>query len=54
MSILGGGILKGMKVTLKNFVGSFFDKKRELRDRLLMLAPFDYHWLSQRVFSGNS
>lgn len=31
MSILGGGILKGMKVTLKNFVGSFFDKKREHR-----------------------
>ena len=28
MSILGAGIFKGMAVTLKNFVGSYFDKDR--------------------------
>ena len=28
MSVLGSGILKGMAVTLKNFVGSYFDKER--------------------------
>ena len=28
MSLLGGGIFKGMAVTLRNFVGSYFDKER--------------------------
>ncbi len=36
MSILGAGIFKGMGVTLKNFVGSYFDKDR--------LTTNDYSW----------
>ena len=28
MSLLGGGIFKGMAVTLRNFVGSYFYKDR--------------------------
>ena len=36
MSILGAGIFKGMAVTLKNFVGSYFDKDR--------LTTNDYSW----------
>ena len=36
MSILGGGIFKGMAVTLRNFVGSYF-----YRDRLV---TNDYSW----------
>ena len=36
MSILGGGIFKGMAVTLRNFVGSYFSKER--------LTPNDYSW----------
>ena len=39
MSLLGGGILKGMGVTLRNFVGSFFDKNRQHR-----LFTRDYAW----------
>ena len=36
MSILGGGIFKGMAVTLRNFVGSYFSKER--------LTTNDYSW----------
>ncbi len=36
MSLLGGGILKGMAVTLRNFVGSYFDRDR--------LTTNDYAW----------
>ena len=36
MSILGGGIFKGMTVTLRNFIGSYFSKER--------LPPNDYSW----------
>ena len=36
MSILGGGIFKGMGVTLRNFVGSYFRKER--------LTTNDYSW----------
>ena len=36
MSLLGGGIFKGMAVTLKNFVGSYFDKER--------LTTNEYAW----------
>ncbi len=36
MSILGGGIFKGMAVTLRNFVGSYFRKER--------LTTNDYSW----------
>ena len=36
MSILGGGIFKGMAVTLRNFVGSYFYKDR--------LTTNDYSW----------
>ena len=36
MSILGVGIFKGMAVTLKNFVGSYFHKER--------LTTNDYSW----------
>ena len=36
MSILGAGIFKGLGVTLKNFVGSYFDKER--------LTTNDYSW----------
>ncbi len=36
MSILGGGIFKGMAVTLRNFVGSYFYKER--------LITNDYDW----------
>ena len=36
MSILGGGIFKGMAVTLRNFVGSYFRKER--------LITNDYSW----------
>ena len=36
MSILGGGIFKGMAVTLRNFVGSYFSKER--------LITNDYSW----------
>jgi NADH-quinone oxidoreductase subunit I len=36
MSILGGGIFKGMAVTLRNFVGSYFYKER--------LTTNDYEW----------
>ena len=39
MSILGGGILKGMAVTLKNFVGSYFDKER--------LTTKEYVWKAE-------
>ena len=39
MSILGGGILKGMAVTLKNFVGSYFDKER--------LTTKEYAWKAE-------
>ena len=36
MSILGGGIFKGMTVTLRNFIGSYFSKER--------LTTNDYSW----------
>tara|TARA_Y100001968_G_scaffold136809_1_gene124992 strand:+ start:558 stop:1346 length:789 start_codon:yes stop_codon:yes gene_type:complete len=36
MSLLGSGIFKGMAVTLKNFVGSYFDKER--------LTTKEYAW----------
>ena len=36
MSILGGGIFSGMMVTLRNFVGSYFDSNR--------LTTNDYSW----------
>ena len=36
MSLLGGGIFKGMAVTLRNFVGSYFDKER--------LTTKEYAW----------
>jgi NADH-quinone oxidoreductase subunit I len=36
MSILGGGIFKGMAVTLRNFIGSYFYKER--------LTTNDYEW----------
>ena len=36
MSLLGGGIFKGMAVTLRNFVGSYFKKER--------LVTNDYAW----------
>jgi NADH-quinone oxidoreductase subunit I len=36
MSILGAGIFKGMAVTLRNFVGSYFNKER--------LVTNDYSW----------
>ena len=36
MSLLGGGIFKGMAVTLRNFVGSYFYKDR--------LTTNDYSW----------
>jgi|TARA_B100001245_G_scaffold220550_1_gene191198 NADH-quinone oxidoreductase subunit I len=36
MSILGGGVFKGMVVTLRNFVGSYFYKDR--------LTTNDYSW----------
>ena len=36
MSILGGGVFKGMAVTLRNFVGSYFYKDR--------LTTNDYSW----------
>ena len=36
MNLLGGGILKGMAVTLRNFVGSYFSKER--------LNTNDYAW----------
>ena len=36
MSLLGGGIFKGMAVTLRNFVGSYFNKER--------LVTNDYAW----------
>ena len=36
MNILGTGIFKGLGVTLKNFVGSYFDKER--------LTTNDYSW----------
>ena len=39
MSILGGGIFKGMAVTLRNFVGSYFRKER--------LITNDYEWRSE-------
>ena len=37
MSILGGGIFKGMAVTLRNFVGSYINKKERLTTN-------DYSW----------
>ena len=37
MSILGGGIFKGMAVTLRNFVGSYFRKER-------FITTNDYSW----------
>ena len=37
MSILGGGIFKGMAVTLRNFVGSYINKKERL-------PTIDYSW----------
>ena len=37
MSILGGGIFKGMAVTLRNFVGSYINKKE-------CLPTNDYSW----------
>ena len=37
MSILGGGIFKGMAVTLRNFVGSYINKKERLPTN-------DYSW----------
>ena len=37
MSILGGGIFKGMAVTLRNFVGSYLRKER-------FLTTNDYSW----------
>jgi len=37
MSILGGGILKGMAVTLRNFLGSYTNKKERLPTN-------DYSW----------
>jgi NADH-quinone oxidoreductase subunit I len=37
MSILGGGIFKGMAVTLRNFVGSYFSKER-------FITTNDYSW----------
>jgi len=37
MSILGGGILKGMAVTLRNFLGSYTNKKERL-------PTIDYSW----------
>ena len=39
MSLLGGGIFKGMAVTLKNFVGSYFDKER--------LTTKEYAWKAE-------
>jgi NADH-quinone oxidoreductase subunit I len=36
VSLLGGGIFKGMAVTLRNFVGSYFNKER--------LVTNDYAW----------
>ena len=39
MSILGGGIFKGMAVTLRNFIGSYFHKER--------LITNDYEWRSE-------
>ena len=36
MSLLGGGIFKGMAVTLRNFIGSYFNKER--------LVTNDYAW----------
>lgn len=37
MSILGGGIFKGMAVTLRNFLGSYTNKKKRL-------PTIDYSW----------
>ena len=37
MSILGGGIFKGMAVTLRNFVGSYLRKER-------FITTNDYSW----------
>ena len=37
MRILGGGIFKGMAVTLRNFVGSYINKKERLPTN-------DYSW----------
>jgi len=37
MSILGAGIFKGMAVTLRNFVGSYFSKER-------FITTNDYSW----------
>jgi len=37
MSILGGGIFKGMAVTLRNFLGSYTNKKERL-------TTIDYSW----------
>ncbi len=38
MNLIGSGIFKGMAVTLKNFVGSYFDKER--------LTTKEYAWRS--------
>ena len=46
MSILGAGIFKGMAVTLKNFVGSYFDKDR--------LTTNDYSWRSDDKLPQNA
>ena len=43
MSILGGGIFKGMAVTLRNFVGSYFNKKERLTTN-------DYSWRPENEF----
>ncbi len=40
MSFLGAGILKGMAVTLKNFIGSYFDKER--------LNTLEYIWQTDK------
>ncbi len=42
MSILGGGIFKGMAVTLRNFVGSYTNKKERLPTN-------DYSWRADGV-----
>ena len=41
MSILGGGIFKGMAVTLRNFVGSYFSKER-------FITTNEYSWRPER------
>ena len=41
MSILGGGIFKGMAVTLRNFLGSYTNKKKRL-------PTIDYSWRADR------